>query len=88
MTDLDTGFALLMRYRAPVITLETAIKDFLPHISIEQAKRRAGVQTLPFPAFRAEASQKSPYLVNVADLATWLEKSREEATGEWQKIHS
>lgn len=84
---LDTGFLLLLRYRRPAIPLEQAVQDWLPHLSIEVAKRRANVQTLPFPAFRADTSQKSPWLVNLADLAAWLEKSQNQASKDWQKVN-
>lgn len=85
--ELDTGFMLLMRYRSPIITLDQTVKDWLPHISPEVAKRRANVQSLPFPVFRADNSKKSPWLVNLADLAAWLEKSQAEAARDWQKVN-
>lgn len=85
---LDTGFMLALRYKTPVITLEQAVADYLPYISIDLARRRASVQTLPFPVFRAENSQKSVWLVNIADIAAWLEKSRQNAAAEWQRMNS
>ena len=86
--SLDTGFMLALRYRTPVIPLETACADFLPHISIDVARRRAKVQTLPFPVFQADKSQKTTYFVNVSDLAAWLEASREQAAETWMKMHN
>ncbi|OAM43875.1 pyocin activator PrtN family protein [Eikenella halliae] len=85
---IDTGFMLALRYRAPVISLETACADFMPHLSIEVARRRAKVQTLPFPVFQADKSQKTTFFVNVSDLAAWLESSREQAAETWMKMHN
>ena len=85
---LDTGFMLALRYKTPVITLDQAVADYLPYISIDLARRRASVQTLPFPVFRAENSQKSVWLVNIADIAAWLEKNRRSAAAEWQRMNS
>lgn len=85
---LDTGFMLALRYRNPVITLETACADFMPHLSIDIARRRAKVQTLPFPVLQADKSQKTTYFVNVADIAAWLESIREEASETWTKMNN
>jgi hypothetical protein len=86
-TNLDTGFFLALRYKTPVIPLETAVSDFLPHLSHDVARRRASTQSLPFPTFRADASQKSDYYVNIADIASWLEQNRAEAAAQWAKVN-
>ncbi|WP_081803558.1 pyocin activator PrtN family protein [Halotalea alkalilenta] len=44
-------------------------------------------QRLPVPAYRAVRSQKAPWLVNVADLATYLDECREQAMRDWQKMN-
>ena len=80
-TNLDTGFFLALRYKTPVIPLETAVSDFLPHLSHDVARRRASTQSLPFPTFRADASQKSDYY------ASWLEQNRAEAAAQWAKVN-
>lgn len=85
--DLDTGFMLAMRHRQPVITLEEAIKTYLPHMNIETAKSRAAVQTLPFPAFKVDG-KKSPYMVKIAHLAAWLDQCSETAEADWGKMNS
>ena len=85
---LDTGFMLALRYRAPVIPLETACADFMPHLSLVVARGRAKVQTLPFPVFQADKSQNTTFFVNVSDLAAWLESSREQAAETWMKMHN
>lgn len=85
--DTDTAFILAMRYRKPVITLLDVIKDYLPHLDIGTANRQANACKLPFPAFRP-AGSKSQWLVNVSDLAAWLDKEREKAANDWHKLQA
>lgn len=85
--ETDTSFLLAMRYRKPVILLDEAIKDYLPHLEIDAAKRLASTCKLPFPAFRPSGA-KSQWLVNVADIATWLDNEREKAAKDWHKIRA
>ena len=60
----------------------------MPHLSIEVARRRAKVQTLPFPVFQSDKSQKTTYFVKVSDIAAWLESSREQSAETWMKMHN
>ena len=46
----------------------------------------SGRAALPVPAFRC-GSQKSPWLVNVEDLADYIESQRRQALQEWQKVN-
>lgn len=80
---IDTGFMLAMRYRTPYISLERVIADYMPHITISVAKKRASSGTLPFPAFKPDGA-KSHYLVSVADLAAYLDAQRTAALKDWQ----
>lgn len=79
---IDTGFMLAMRYRTPYITLEQVLHDFMPHLDISMAKRRANAGTLPFPAFKPDGA-KSKFLVSVADLAAYLDAQRAAAMKDW-----
>jgi len=85
--NTDTSFLLAMRYRKPVILLEEAIKDYLPHLELNAAKRLASACKLPFPAFRP-AGAKSQWMVNVADIAVWLDEEREKAANDWNKMRA
>jgi len=85
--DTDTSFILAMQYRKPVILLEEAIKDYLPHLELSAAKRQASTCSLPFPAFRP-AGSKSQWMVNVADIATWLDSEREKASQDWERMRA
>ena len=40
---IDISFLLLMKYRKPVISLSELLPDYLPHLTIEQANKRANV---------------------------------------------
>lgn len=84
----STSFVLAMKYQKTTILLDDVIKEYMPHISIEYAKRRAQKQALPFPVFRAEDTKKSPYFVNVSDLANWLDSQTEKGRSEWHKVNS
>ncbi|ULJ66622.1 pyocin activator PrtN family protein [Wielerella bovis] len=84
----STAFTLTMCHQSTVISLEDVIKKYLPHMSIDQAKRRAAEQTLPFPAFKADKnSKKSPYMVRVDALAAWLDNASEQAQDDWNKVN-
>ena len=85
--DTDTSFILAMQYRKPVILLEDAIKDYLPHLELGAAKRQASSCSLPFPAFRPAGSE-SQWMVNVADIATWLDNEREKASQDWERMRA
>lgn len=85
--QIDIGFLLVARYKKPVILLEEAIMDYLPHLTIDAANRRANKQTLPFPVFRGD-SNKSPWLVNISDLAIFLEKRRDQAAKDWLAMNT
>lgn len=82
----DTGFMLLVKYRRPVVTLEEILHDYLPHLSIEAANKRAAKCDLPFTAFKPDGN-KSPYLVRLLDLASWLDRAQEQASKDWEAMH-
>ncbi|MDM1784235.1 pyocin activator PrtN family protein [Acinetobacter bereziniae] len=86
--QFDAAFLLAMKYKSPVVTLEAVIADFLPHLTIETAKKRANKQNLPFPAFKSEDNTKATWLVNITDVALWLNKQRENSAKDWQNLHS
>lgn len=84
----NTAFVLTMRYQSTVVSLDEVIKQYLPHISLDQAKRRAAECSLPFPAFKVDRnSKKSPYMVRVDALAAWLDRESSEASDNWEKVN-
>lgn len=80
-------FLLSMRYMSPAITLQTVIADYFPHLEIEEAKRRANKCTLPFPTFKADESRKAPHMVNISDLAAWLDSQHSKAADDYHKLN-
>lgn len=81
---LNTVFLLMAEYETPHIPLEDVCKKYLG-MEYRQACRLATVQKLPIPAFRT-GSQKSPWLVNIEDLAKYLDQMNAEARKVWSAM--
>ena len=79
---MNTAFLLLAEFNQADIPLESVATKYLG-LDKREAYRRAAAAQLPFPAYRA-GSQKSPWLVNVNDLAEYLDKARAQARKDWQ----
>lgn len=58
---------------SPVVPLENVVQDYMS-ISIEIAKRKAIKQELPFPVIRLGEKQKAAWMVNLADLAVYIDQ--------------
>ena len=54
-------------------------------LSITTAQRKANSHELPFNAFKAFDSNKSPYLIDLRDLADYFDERRNAAKEEWLK---
>ena len=70
-----------------MIPLEELAQSVLG-MSVNTAKRRAKSCELPFPVVKLNDSQKAPYLVNIQDLATYVENRCTAASVEWGNAHS
>lgn len=70
---LSTYTILMLRYMSPVVPLENVVQDYMS-ISIEIAKRKAIKQELPFPVIRLGEKQKAAWMVNLADLAVYIDQ--------------
>lgn len=70
-----------------MIPLEELAQSVLG-MSVNTAKRRAKSCELPFPVVKLNDSQKAPYLVNIQDLATYVENRCTAARVEWGNAHS
>jgi hypothetical protein len=57
-------------------------------LSVNTAKRKAKACNLPFPTVKLNDSQKAPYLVNIQDLASYIEDRCSNARIEWGKANS
>ena len=83
---IDISFMLLMKYRKPVISLSELLPDYLPHLTLEQANKRANKCTLPFPAFKSDG-RNSPFYVHLSDVAFWLNSIQKESRKDWQAMN-
>ena len=60
-----------------------------PYLSMgkKRAESLAKVQKLPFPVHRL-GTQRSPWMVNLIDLAKYIDQCRKEAEDEWFKMNA
>ncbi|MEQ8470017.1 MAG: pyocin activator PrtN family protein [Marinoscillum sp.] len=72
----------MIRYQSPTIPLEAICEEYFG-CTKGTAKLRAKSGNLPIPAFRLGKSQKLPWMINLEDLATHIDKTHEEAKKEW-----
>ena len=77
---MNTIFLLMAEFNTAHPKLEDVAHRYLG-LKPAEAKRAAGLRTLPIPAFRL-GSQKSPWLVSVTDLADCLDRAMDEARRE------
>ncbi|MDO7412033.1 pyocin activator PrtN family protein [Acinetobacter baumannii] len=83
----DTLWLLQLKYRKPVVTLEEILPDYLPHLKLDQANKRANKCALPFPVFKPDGKY-SPWCAHLSDVALWLKTKQEEAKADWRAMHS
>ena len=80
-----TYFGLLAEFGESEIPLDRVSEKYFG-LSIPKAKRRACLQQLPIPAYRA-GSQKSPWLISAADLANHIDQQRHIASKQWANVN-
>jgi hypothetical protein len=80
---MNTTLLLMAEHGKAILPLEDVALRYLG-LNDRVAKARAGRGELPFPAFQP-GSQKGPWLVNIADLAAWLDAERDRAATECDK---
>lgn len=85
--ELSTEKKLMIAFGNTHISLETARIEYLPHLSEAVIKRRAKVQSLPWPVIKVDDSNKAKLLVSIKAIAEWLDSKEAEAKDEWQKIN-
>lgn len=68
------------------IPLAEICNEFLD-LNEPEAKRRAAAHRLPFPAHRL-GSQKSPWMISIADLAEYIDQQKQVAQDEWRKVNA
>lgn len=81
---MNRVFLLMAQFDRADVPLEEVIAKYFPHLSEREWKRRALMRDFPFPVFRSERSQKAPWMVNVSELATYLDAAEAEAKKDWK----
>jgi hypothetical protein len=74
---MNTIFLLLAEFEESMIPAERIGEKYFGLKKVE-TYRRINEGKFPLPAFKLVESQKAPYLVNVADLAAYLDKMRDQ----------
>ncbi len=74
---IKTYAALLLQYETQDIPLELICEKYFG-LNLKQAERKARAQELPIACFRG-GSQKTKWLVDAEDLASYLDKVKNEA---------
>jgi hypothetical protein len=82
-----TELMLLIKFESPIIPLERVSEEYFG-CSKNTAKQKAKSGTLPIPTFRLGTSQKLPWMINIQDLAQFIETNSTEAKREWVGIIS
>ncbi len=83
----DTLLLLQMKYRKPVVAIEELLPDYLPHLSLVQANKRANKWDLPFPVFKPDGKY-SPWCAHLSDVALWFTSIQQEGKKDWTAMHS
>ena len=84
-TYTSTYFALLSEFGTSEIPLDKCCLKYFG-LDVLEAKRRAGLQKLPIPAYRP-GSQKSGWLISAHDLSVRIDELQKEARLQWLKTH-
>jgi len=79
-----TLFLLLAEFGTGQVPVDRCCHHF--GMKPEEARRLAGRQALPVPAFRL-GSQKSPWLVHAEDLAKYIDEQASAARRDWKRLH-
>lgn len=81
---MKTITMLFAQFEKPTVRLDEISREYFG-LAPNQAKRLAATGELPVPAFRLGAA-KSPWLIHLDDLATYLDKQRQQAKKDHQNL--
>lgn len=84
---LPTVDYLFLQFRSPTPKLEDIAKVYYSHLSKCKLLEKARNQEFPFTCFRLGTSQKSPYLVDIYELAKILDETYLSAYQDFIKLH-
>ena len=83
---MNMQFALLARFESPTVELKAVSQEFFG-ITPKTAEQKAKACDFPVPTFKLRDSERSPTLIKVKDLATYIEKRYELAKTDWQSVN-
>ena len=73
-----------MQFKTMTPTLEQVAAMYYPHLSKAKILEKARKKEFPFICYKIDESQKSPYLVDIFDLAFVLDKRYNEQAKEYE----
>jgi len=74
-TTLKISDYLFMQFKTMTPTLDQICAAYYPHLKKEQFLEKARKKEFPFPCYRIDDSQKSPYFVNIFEFSDFLIKA-------------
>lgn len=75
---------LFMQFKTMTPTLEQVAAMYYPHLSKAKILEKTRKKEFPFICYKIDESQKSPYLVDIFDLAFVLDKRYNEQAKEYE----
>ena len=86
MSTVKTNLSdyLFMQFKTMTPTLEQVAAMYYPHLSKAKILEKARKKEFPFICYKIDESQKSPYLVDIFDLAFVLDKRYNEQAKEYE----
>ncbi|CDH28834.1 conserved hypothetical protein [Xenorhabdus bovienii str. Jollieti] len=82
---MNTAFLLMAEFETSQIPLSDIAERYFK-MSPGTAERKANEGKLGIPTYKLNDSQKSPRIVHVNDLAAYIDKQREQASKELERI--
>ncbi|GEK14307.1 pyocin activator protein PrtN [Aliivibrio fischeri] len=83
---MNTQFALLARFGSTTIELKEISQEFLG-ITAKTAEQKAKACDLPFPTFKLRDSERSPTLIKIEDLGSYIDEQYQSAREEWESVN-
>ncbi|WP_413113844.1 pyocin activator PrtN family protein [Thaumasiovibrio sp. DFM-14] len=83
---MNTNFALLARFESPTVELRNVCQEFFG-ITPKTAEQKVKACDFPVPTFKLRDSERSPSLIMVEDLATYIDKRYQQAKADWHSVN-
>ena len=84
IVQINLSDYLFMQFKTMTPTLEQVAAMYYPHLSKAKILEKARKKEFPFICYKIDESQKSPYLVDIFDLAFVLDKRYNEQAKEYE----